>query len=853
MTEGDLIHAGWADGADLVAAAPLSGPPSGVAAPQQWFLDALGGSATTSGVRVNSWTALSANPIAAAVKILSEDIAKLPIRLYKTGRKGRELMVSHPVLRLLARRPNRWMTPFDFKATMVSQYALNGNAIAIIKRDIAGRATELVPVETGRVALWTGEGELFYYVSFTNEINRLEFGTSGALFSAADILHVKWAIGWQGLWGYSPIQMGRETIANAIVLDRYAGNLYANYADVGGVLKHPGMLGDEAYKRLRKQWEDRYTGEGNRGRTAILEEGMSFEKMSMTAQDAEFVSNRKFSVEEAARMYRIPPHKLMDLTRTIQCLPAGQMVHTSGGPRPIESLQKGDRVWSMSPAGDLQLKPVLRAEKTGGDDILELRTRNRTLRCNAKHRVLVRRRTLRPFAGGRGTCIVGADGQRYRTHWENAYVSAGELKPGDFLVAATATPEFGSDVSPTRRVTVRFMELLGMLLGDGFWWRHVWSKKLGGFGISHAVDSGSIEYYASIAEEEFANVRMAVGEGAGRIGRRRATDGVTRVRRDANTTIFYSNLAAAELDDLGIVGLARTKRVPTWVFGLRRDLQLGLLRGYLDADGTVNDAGVVRLNSVSRDLLADMQQLCIACAIPVGSVYDARRPTRWGDGEYYGLCCGQAASNVALAPNDPAKRVRINAAAASNRPKRTGAWRVAGDGLEAKKIISIKPSGHEAVYNIAVLDNANYVAQGVVVKNSNIEEQSKSYIDDTLGPIITNFEDAYTDKLLMAREPDYIDIEHDVSAFVRGRPAERWDYYTKAIEHGVLSPNEVRVLEGMEEVEGGDEFYRNNNMVPRNQPVAPPVAASPQQQQIDEDTATVLRRAARRANGHLVQ
>lgn len=449
MNEGDLIHAGWAD-VDFEAATPLEGPPSGVAAPQQWFLDALGGGTTAANVRVNPWTALSANPVAAAVKILSEDIAKLPIKFYRKGSKGREEVRSHPALYLLARKPNKWMTPFDFKACMVSQLALNGNAFAIINRSSDGRPFELVPVEASRVQLWTGNGELFYYVSFTNELNRLQFGTSGALFPAADVLHVKWAVGWQGLLGYSPIQMGRETIANAIVLDRYAGNLYANYADVGGVLSHPGHLGDEALNRLRKQWDNRYAGDGNRGRTAILEEGMKFEKMAMTAQDAEFVLNRKFSVEEVARMYRIPPHKLMDLTRTIQ---------------------------------------------------------------------------------------------------------------------------------------------------------------------------------------------------------------------------------------------------------------------------------------------------------------------------------------------------------------------------------------------------------------SNIEEQSKSYVDDTLGPIIQNFEDAYTDKLLVAREPNYIDIEHDVSAFVRGRPAERWEYYTKAILHGVMTPNEVRVLEGLEAAEGGDEFYRSNNMVPRDTPVEQPPQPSPAQRQIEDDTAAVMQRLARRHNG----
>lgn len=315
LTEGDLINAGWSEAADIVASEPISG----VAKPAQWFMDALGGSATASGARVDSWTALGSVPIQACVRILAEDCAKLPIKVYKhRGDGGRDELRNHHLWRLLANKPNRWMTPFDFKAAMVSQYALNGNAVALVNRDQAGRPVELVPIEAPRVALWLNEGELWYYISFTNDLYRDEFGTSGALFPAADVVHVKWPISWNGLWGYSPILMAREAIGNSLTLDKYAGNLYANYADVGGVLTHPQKLTPETADRLRKQWERRYTGDGNRGRTAVLEEGMKFEKMAMTAQDAEFIANRKFSVEEAARLYRIPPYKLMDLTRTIQ-------------------------------------------------------------------------------------------------------------------------------------------------------------------------------------------------------------------------------------------------------------------------------------------------------------------------------------------------------------------------------------------------------------------------------------------------------------------------------------------------------------------------------------------------------
>lgn len=294
-------------------------PTSGIAAPAQWLLDALGGTATSSSIRVDWNTALTSVPILSCIRILSEDVAKLPVKLFKLRNDGgREMLRLHPVWKLLALKPNKWMTPFDFKAYMVSQYSLNGNAIAIIRRDQQfGRPVELIPIDTPRVALWVHEGELWYYVSFSNELHRAAFGTAGALFPASDVIHVKWPVTWHGLWGLSPILLAREAIGNALALDRYAGHLYANNADIGGVLKHPGRLNQQALDRLRKQWESRYSGVANRARTAILEEGMSFEKLSMTAEDAQFILNRKFTVLEACRLYRIPPYKVADLDRTI--------------------------------------------------------------------------------------------------------------------------------------------------------------------------------------------------------------------------------------------------------------------------------------------------------------------------------------------------------------------------------------------------------------------------------------------------------------------------------------------------------------------------------------------------------
>ena len=318
----------WVDRlAAMNAGLQVEAQTSGVAHPSQWFTDWAGGTPASSGLRVNPSSALASAPIAACVKILAEDIAKLPVKLYKWqlqaggGRSGgRTEIITHPVWQLLALRPNRWMTAYDFRAAMVSQYCLNGNAIAVIRRE-NGRPVELIPVETPQITLYVApNAEIWYEVSFLAEAHRYLFDGSVARFAARDVLHVKWPITYQGLWGLSPISMAREAIGNALAVDQYAGRLFANNADVGGVITRPATvqpMSEEAMSRFKRQWDDRYSGIGNRGKTPILQEGMGFEKLAMTAEDAQFILARKFSVLEAARIWRIPPYKLADLDRTI--------------------------------------------------------------------------------------------------------------------------------------------------------------------------------------------------------------------------------------------------------------------------------------------------------------------------------------------------------------------------------------------------------------------------------------------------------------------------------------------------------------------------------------------------------
>ena len=118
-----------------------------------------------------------------------------------------------------------------------------------------------------------------------------------------------------GLDGYSPISLMRQAIGLSMAAEKFGAKFFGNDARPGGILLHPGQLGDEAAKRLTETWESRHGGLSGAHRVAVLEEGLSYKEIGIPPDDAQFLETRKFQVNEIARIYRIPPHMLADLER----------------------------------------------------------------------------------------------------------------------------------------------------------------------------------------------------------------------------------------------------------------------------------------------------------------------------------------------------------------------------------------------------------------------------------------------------------------------------------------------------------------------------------------------------------
>ena len=270
----------------------------------------IGAYGTPAGVTVTPTRAMELTAVYAAVRILAEGLASLPLVTYRRlAGGGKERASDHPLYALLHDQPNSDITSFVFRETLMGHLLLYGNAYAEIEYDAKGRVVALWPLQARDTEpRWVGES--LYYVTVLPE----KFGFKSVGLPAERVLHIR-GLSPDGLTGYSPIRLARRAIGLAAATEEYGAAFFGNGAQPGGVLEHPGHMSDEAHTRLKKDWEELHQGLENSHRIAILEEGMKYDQITIPPEDAQFLETRKFQISEIARIFRVPPHMLADLDR----------------------------------------------------------------------------------------------------------------------------------------------------------------------------------------------------------------------------------------------------------------------------------------------------------------------------------------------------------------------------------------------------------------------------------------------------------------------------------------------------------------------------------------------------------
>ena len=291
------LKAGWAG----ITASNL--PPTYV---EQWETHDF--AVNSSGIRVTPDSAVQAAAVWACVRLLSETVGSLPIKVYKRlGDDKKEEARDHWLWPILHGAPNKFQTSMTWQEQGQSHLVYRGNAYSEIIWKM-GKVQELIPYSPDIVRVEEDKsGNIRYKVLDVS-------GRPERTVVWENMLHIP-GMSFDGLMGLSVVENCAQTIGVSIAAETFGAAFYGRGAHMGSVLSHPGELGKIAADRLKEQIRDQHQGSQNSNKTLVLEEDMKWQPMGVKPNEAQFIETRKFSVTEIARIFRIPPHMIGDLEK----------------------------------------------------------------------------------------------------------------------------------------------------------------------------------------------------------------------------------------------------------------------------------------------------------------------------------------------------------------------------------------------------------------------------------------------------------------------------------------------------------------------------------------------------------
>jgi len=265
-----------------------------------WY--GVAGKPSIAGVQVNEESALKYLTVFACVSLISGDIARLPLILYKRAKDGsKQRVLNHPLYDILHNAPNPSTTSFNFREAAQNHLLLWGNTYARIKKTGIGgaiKSLEQIPVP-GRVQIKTDRRGIYYEWSDGKGKHRA---------AKKDVLHIP-GFGFNGLTGMSLIGLAREAIGLGMATEQFGSMYFGKGTHPAGIYEMDGYLGDNKTEFL-KTLKTGIAGLGNSHQIMVAEGGAKYKPLTIPLNDAQFLETRKFQKLELCGMFHVPPHKI---------------------------------------------------------------------------------------------------------------------------------------------------------------------------------------------------------------------------------------------------------------------------------------------------------------------------------------------------------------------------------------------------------------------------------------------------------------------------------------------------------------------------------------------------------------
>ncbi|MFQ5522975.1 MAG: Fe-S cluster assembly protein SufB [Acidimicrobiia bacterium] len=441
----------------------------------------------------------------------------------------------------------------------------------------------------------------------------------------------------------------------------------------------------------------------------------------------------KLGIPEAERKY------LAGVTAQYECLRGDVRVYTANrGLVPIKEVEPGDRVFSLDEdSGELRVASVKASAQTDTRQTYRITVGGRfrrTIHATDNHPIL--------------SLVDARKPGRQRARYERRWKTVAELEEGDLVAVSRDLPEFGEphrlaslDDTPAEfpaETTPDLMWLLGLWLGDGYTRD---DAKYGTYRVEIAVPDSDTEVRAEVTrvvKELF---------------------GLEVTTPDKWRVAFASKALVRWLEANGILGTSHTKRIPHWVFSLPSDQRLAFLAGYIDADGFIspdNHGNVLSITSVNTELLADSEELALLCGLRVSGPHEFTSKHPHDDSRTItGYRLGLSGDVERIPVRDPKRRERLG-----NRHYRQGNTSAKGatfrahttESLGFARVVEIEEADVAPVYDIEVDGPHNFVAEGIIVHNSEVVYHRNREDLEKLGVLFTDMDTALSEHEDIVRE-----------------------------------------------------------------------------------------------------
>jgi HK97 family phage portal protein len=239
--------------------------------------------------------------------LIAHDLAKLRCRLVRLDPGSRVWQeVESPAYSPVLRRPNGWQNPVQFWEQWFLSKLLRGSTYVLKRRDNRNVVTDLYVLDPGRVRpLVSDSGAIFYEI----EADNLAGIPEQIIAPAREIIHDRWNCLFHPLVGVSPVYACALAATQGLRIQETSVRLFQNDARPGGILTAPSRINDDTAKRLKEHWEQNFSGE-NRGRVAVLGDGLKYESMAISPADAQAIEQLRWSAEVVCSTFKVPPYMI---------------------------------------------------------------------------------------------------------------------------------------------------------------------------------------------------------------------------------------------------------------------------------------------------------------------------------------------------------------------------------------------------------------------------------------------------------------------------------------------------------------------------------------------------------------